>query len=204
MEQATPKSNIIPGMRYRDAYASIDWLCSVLGFERHLVVPGDAEGSVAHAQLVLGNGMIMLGSFSEDIPDNVVVASTADGMLTQAAYIVVDDIEGCYERGQGGGGQRHDGADSSALRRQPLRRPRPRGTALERRHVRPVGVCVLTSARPASSFPAPRPGIHGWRRPRLSRGEVARSVAESPVARRHVGCRLRRPNPSRVLKTVEG
>ncbi len=98
MEQATPKSNIIPGMRYRDAYAAIDWLCNVLGFERHLVVPGDAEGSVAHAQLVLGNGMIMLGSFSEDIPDNVVVASTADGMLTQSAYIIVGDIEGCYER----------------------------------------------------------------------------------------------------------
>ena len=84
MEQADLKSNIIPGLRYRDAYAAIDWLCNVLGFERRLVVPGDAEGSVAHAQLVLGNGMIMLGSFSEDIPDNVVVASTPDGMLTQS------------------------------------------------------------------------------------------------------------------------
>ena len=98
MEQASLKSNIIPGLRYRDAYAAIDWLCNVLGFERRLVVPGDAEGSVAHAQLVLGNGMIMLGSFSEDIPDNVVVASTPDGMLTQSALIVVGDIEGCYER----------------------------------------------------------------------------------------------------------
>ena len=33
------KANIIPGMRYRDAQAAIDWLCDVLGFERHLVVP---------------------------------------------------------------------------------------------------------------------------------------------------------------------
>ena len=183
MEQASLKSNIIPGMRYRDAYAAIDWLCNVLGFERHLVVPGDAEGSVAHAQLVLGNGMIMLGSFSEDAPDDIVVASTPDGMLTQSALIVVGDIEGCYERVKAAGGQRHDGADPSALRRQPLLRPRPRGTALAHRHVQPLGGRVLTTARPASVFSAPRSGIYGWRRPRLSRGEVARSAAESPVAR---------------------
>ena len=98
MEQSDLRANIIPGMRYRDAYAAIDWLCNVLGFERHLVVPGDAEGTVAHAQLVLGNGMIMLGSFTDDAPDDVVVAPTPEGTLTQSACVVVSDIEGCYER----------------------------------------------------------------------------------------------------------
>ena len=33
------KSPVIPTMRYRDAPAAIDWLCAVLGFSRHLVVP---------------------------------------------------------------------------------------------------------------------------------------------------------------------
>ncbi len=55
------KSPVIPTMRYRDAPAAIDWLCRVLGFARHLVVPGE-DGTIAHAQLVLGCGMIMLGS----------------------------------------------------------------------------------------------------------------------------------------------
>ena len=32
------KSNVMPGMRYRDAPAAIDWLCRVLGFSRNLVV----------------------------------------------------------------------------------------------------------------------------------------------------------------------
>ncbi len=98
MEQSDLKASIIPGMRYRDAYAAIDWLCNVLGFERRLVVPGDAEGEVAHAQLALGNGMIMVGSFTDDSPDDVVVAPSPEGTLTQSPYLVVSDIEGSYER----------------------------------------------------------------------------------------------------------
>jgi uncharacterized glyoxalase superfamily protein PhnB len=58
-------ANIIPAMLYRDAAAAIEWLCRAFGFEKHLVVPGDA-GTIAHAQLVLGNGMIMLGSARDD------------------------------------------------------------------------------------------------------------------------------------------
>ena len=90
------QSNIIPTMRYRDAYAAIDWLCDVLGFERHLVVPDGTDG-VAHAQLTLGNGMVMLGSAREN-DDDAVVPSTPTGNLTQSAYVVVKDIEGSYGR----------------------------------------------------------------------------------------------------------
>ena len=46
------RSSVIPAMRYRDAPAAIEWLCKVIGFEKHLVVPGP-EGTVAHAQLSL-------------------------------------------------------------------------------------------------------------------------------------------------------
>jgi hypothetical protein len=58
-------STVIPAMRYRDANAAIEWLCKAFGFEKHLVVPGE-NGTVAHAQLAFGNGMIMLGSARED------------------------------------------------------------------------------------------------------------------------------------------
>ena len=95
-DQADIKANIIPGMRYHDAPAAIDWLCGVLGFERRLVVPGE-NGTIAHAQLTLGNGMIMLGSARED-PGETVVPSTPGGKLTQAVLIVVGDVEAHYER----------------------------------------------------------------------------------------------------------
>ena len=101
MGQNDGKGNIIPGMRYRDAYAAIDWLCEVLGFERRLVVP-DGEGGVAHAELTLGSGMIMLGSGSGNANDFVVPPSP-DGALTQNAYIIVPEIEAAYERAKSAG-----------------------------------------------------------------------------------------------------
>jgi uncharacterized glyoxalase superfamily protein PhnB len=55
---------IIPSLRYRNALAAIDWLCKAFGFEKQAVY---ADGdSVHHAQLTFGNGMIMLGSVSND------------------------------------------------------------------------------------------------------------------------------------------
>jgi hypothetical protein len=51
---------IVPALRYRNAKAAIDWLCKAFGFAKKMVVPGEGD-SIAHAELVLGNGMIMLG-----------------------------------------------------------------------------------------------------------------------------------------------
>ncbi len=61
-------STLIPGLRYTDGPAAIDFLCRAFGFVRQLVVmtPG---GQVAHAQLVRGDTMVMLGSApSPDLP----------------------------------------------------------------------------------------------------------------------------------------
>jgi uncharacterized glyoxalase superfamily protein PhnB len=55
------RATLIPCLRYRDAPAAIDWLVKVFGFEKQLVVPGP-DGTIAHAQLSFGSGMIMLGS----------------------------------------------------------------------------------------------------------------------------------------------
>ena len=89
------KSNIIPSMRYRDAPAAIEWLCSVFGFRKHLVVPSE-NGTIAHAQLVLGNGMIMLGSDSDDEYGKVVSPPGKDGVNTQSCYIFIEEIDAHY------------------------------------------------------------------------------------------------------------
>jgi len=66
MPQETLRSTIIPGLRYRDARAAIvEWLCRVLGLERRLAAP-HGEDEIAHAQLALGGGMVMLGSMRDD------------------------------------------------------------------------------------------------------------------------------------------
>ena len=58
------RATVVPCLRYRDAPKAIDWLGSVFGFEKQLVVPNE-DGTIAHAQLSFGNGMVMLGSVSK-------------------------------------------------------------------------------------------------------------------------------------------
>src|SRR5207253_8123133 len=64
---ATPGPSISPTLRYRDASAAIQFLHDAFGFEQAMMIPGE-NGTIAHAQLRYGNGMVMLGSASED-PD---------------------------------------------------------------------------------------------------------------------------------------
>ncbi len=103
------KSTVIPGLRYQNAPAAIEWLCNAFGFERRLVVPGAQEGTIAHAQLVFGNGMIMLGS-----PDShggneydKLVRPPGDlgGVCSQGAYVIVEDADKHYERAVAAGAE---------------------------------------------------------------------------------------------------
>jgi len=99
------KSRIIPTMRYKDAPAAIEWLCTVLGFEKHLVVPGEND-TIAHAQLVLGNSMIMLGS-ENDNEFGKLVKTPPDlgGINTQTAYIIIEEIDAHYQKTKAAGAE---------------------------------------------------------------------------------------------------
>ena len=89
---------IIPTLRYRDAAAAIDWLCRAFGFAKHLVVPMD-DGSIAHAQLTLGDGMIMLGSAHDDAFGKLQKPpADVGGVGTQSPYIIVADVDGHHAR----------------------------------------------------------------------------------------------------------
>ena len=86
-------ATVIPAMRYRNAPEAIEWLCRAFGFEKHLVVPGE-NGTIAHAQLRFGNGMIMLGSARDGESDPMFKQpSEIGGAETQCAYIVVEDAD---------------------------------------------------------------------------------------------------------------
>jgi uncharacterized glyoxalase superfamily protein PhnB len=99
------QSRAIPALRYRDAPAAIDWLCRVFGFERHLVVPGP-DDTIAHAQLTLGGGMIMLGSASNGsaLGERIRQPDEIGGFETQSAYLVVADADAVYARVRAAGG----------------------------------------------------------------------------------------------------
>lgn len=98
-------TTIIPTMRYRDAPAAIEFLCDAFGFEKHLVVPGD-NGTIAHAQLTYGNGMIMLGTARDD-EFGALQKTPGDvgGVGTESPYIIVADPDAHYRRAKKAGAE---------------------------------------------------------------------------------------------------
>jgi len=92
------RATIMPCLRYRDAPAAIDWLTRVLGFEATLVVPNE-DGTIAHAQLSYGNGMVMLSSiFDTEYGKLMKQPAQVGGFVTQSAYLVVRDADEVHAR----------------------------------------------------------------------------------------------------------
>ena len=98
------KSAVIPSLRYRDAHAAINFLCEAFGFERRAVYEGEG-GTVAHAELVLGGGMIMLGSDPGhgDYDKLVKSPGSPDAVNTHGIYVIVEDCPSHYERARKAG-----------------------------------------------------------------------------------------------------
>lgn len=93
---------IIPSVRYRDAPAAIEWLCRAFGFTPLLVVPGE-DGAIAHAELTLGKGMIMLGSADANGPEEETGPPPENGPATHSVYVVVEQVDTHYERARDAG-----------------------------------------------------------------------------------------------------
>jgi uncharacterized glyoxalase superfamily protein PhnB len=89
---------VFPALRYADGKAAIEWLERAFGFARHAVHEGP-DGSIAHAELAIGQGMIMLGSGGRPDPANP-WRSTPQGV-----YVHVPDIDAHYARAKAAGAE---------------------------------------------------------------------------------------------------
>lgn len=86
------RPNIFPVIRYKDGPAAIDWLGKAFGIAKQLVVP-DADGAIAHAELSLGPGTIMLGSERKKPDPKNPWDQTRAGI-----YVYVEEIDAHYAR----------------------------------------------------------------------------------------------------------
>ena len=95
---------IIPTLSYKRAFKAMEWLEEAFGFERRLVVPGEEPGSVRHAQLVYGKGMVMIGSAREEGYGKWVGPPDApNAKCTGGASVIVEDIEAHYRQAKSAG-----------------------------------------------------------------------------------------------------
>lgn len=102
---ANTTTTIIPTLRYRNALAMIDWLCTAFGFTRNAVY---ADGDIVHhSQLTFGNGMLMVGSVSKGSAwDEYSVQPDETGMRgTQACCVIVSDPDAHYLQAVNAGAQ---------------------------------------------------------------------------------------------------
>ena len=99
-------SVLIPSLRYKDAHAAIVWLEKAFGFVRHAVYDGP-DGTVAHAQLTYGTGMVMLGSSTNASPHGHLYATPAEigGRVTSPLYLIAEDCEAVYASAKAAGAE---------------------------------------------------------------------------------------------------
>ena len=87
---------IIPTLRYKDARAAIDFLERAFGLERKDVSENE-DGTIAHAELTSGRGMVMLGTSGVGDPQ----FETAHSSI----YVIVADPDALYERAKAAGAE---------------------------------------------------------------------------------------------------
>ena len=94
-------SNIYPSLFYDDAPAAIEWLCRVFGFTKRFVVPGP-DGTVAHSELSLGPGVIMVGSANRE---KGWVGPRGLAGLHQGLCVQTDDVDAHYRKANAAGAE---------------------------------------------------------------------------------------------------
>ena len=85
---------VIPTLRYQDAKGAIEFLERAFGFERKAVMENE-DGTIGHAELTHGRGMVMIGSAGIGDPQ----FDTGHASI----YVVVDDPDARHERAPAAG-----------------------------------------------------------------------------------------------------
>ncbi|MGK5741793.1 VOC family protein [Micromonospora sp. URMC 103] len=85
---------VYPVFRYPDPRAAVDWLCGAFGFQVHALHQGP-DGDLAHAELVLDTGLIMIGGRAGPRP-----RPAGDDWVV---YVAVDDVDAHCARARAAG-----------------------------------------------------------------------------------------------------
>jgi len=87
---------IIPTLRYQDAKGAIEFLERAFGFDRKAVHENE-DGTVGHAELTSGRGMVMIGSSGAGDPQ----FETRHASI----YVIVSDPDALHERAKRAGAE---------------------------------------------------------------------------------------------------
>lgn len=95
VNQSAPAATVVPILIYADVGKAIDWLSQAFAFKERL--RAERNGIVGHAQLVVGDGAIMMGRQGAEYHP------PRPGEVQQYVHVSVDDVDAHCERARKSG-----------------------------------------------------------------------------------------------------
>lgn len=92
---SAPAATVVPILVYADVAKAVDWLCEAFGFVERLRV--EHGGVVMHAQLVVGDGALMLGRQGAEY------RAPRAGEVSQYVHVTVEDVDKHFEHAKARG-----------------------------------------------------------------------------------------------------
>jgi len=152
-EPAWPPS-LTPYLVVSDARRAMDWYTEVLGAQRRGEPIVNADGTIGHAEVGLGDAVLMFSEASDLWPDVPVRAPDSPATFSHSLHLDVEDVDGMTERARRSG---------AAVERAPADQPYGRAAVI----VDPFGHRWILLRRPAHAT-------------RLRQGDVANVTMLAP------------------------
>jgi len=168
-EPAWPPT-LTPYIIVSDARRAMDWYAEVLGAQRRGEPIVNPDGTIGHAEVGLGDAVLMLSEASGLWPDVPVRAPDSPATFSHSLHLEVDDVDASTERARRSG---------ALVEREPADQPYGRASVI----VDPFGHRWILLRPPASAGLA-RPAGPGRPPGRLRQGDVANVTMVAPDARR--------------------
>jgi len=119
-EPAWPPA-LTPYIVVSDARRAMDWYIDVFGAERRGELYDNADGTIGHAEVAIGDGVLMFAEASGLWPDVPVRAPDSPATFSHTLHLQVSDVDATTDRA------RHAGA---AVEREPTDQPYGRGSVI--------------------------------------------------------------------------
>ena len=156
-EPAWPPA-LTPYIVVSDARRAMDWYVEVFGAQRRGEPHVNADGTIGHAEVGIGDAVLMFAEASDLWPDVPVRAPDSPATFSHSLHLEVDDVDARTERARRGG---------ASVEREPAEQPYGRASVI----IDPFGHRWILLRRPAQVT-------------RLRQGDVANVTIRAPDAHR--------------------
>jgi uncharacterized glyoxalase superfamily protein PhnB/catechol 2,3-dioxygenase-like lactoylglutathione lyase family enzyme len=119
-EPAWPPT-LTPYIVVSDARRAMDWYMEVFGAQRRGELHVNADGTIGHAEVGIGDAVLMLSEASDLWPDVPVRAPDSPATFSHTLHLAVDDVDATTERARRSG---------ASVEREPADQPYGRGSVI--------------------------------------------------------------------------